>query len=84
MNSQRYWYYAKVKNRDGLHLVFYACSRPKIGSSCQGVAGPNKVIGYKREKVEHFRTQKDVKAWLRGKEKEREKAKEKACKRKVG
>lgn len=47
----RFWYYARVKNSAGVHEVFYARSRPRIGSECPGIAAPNKVIGYRREKA---------------------------------
>lgn len=46
---RKFWYTAKVKNSSGIHSVFYASTRPVIGSECDGVAKPNKVVGYKRE-----------------------------------
>lgn len=46
---KRFWYTAKVKNSSGTHAVFYASTRPRIGSECEGVAKPNKVVGYRRE-----------------------------------
>jgi len=48
---ERFWYYALVKNCRGIHLVFYASSRPVIGSECPGIAAPNRVVGYRREKA---------------------------------
>jgi hypothetical protein len=47
----RFWYYARVKNARGVHEVFYATTRPRIGSECPGIAKPNSVIGYRREKA---------------------------------
>lgn len=51
---KRFWYTARVKNSSGVHGVFYATTRPKIGSECQGIAKPNKVIGFKREPVPYL------------------------------
>jgi hypothetical protein len=48
MNNQ-FWYTARVKNVAGIHFVFYATTRPRIGSACAGIAKPNKIIGFKRE-----------------------------------
>jgi hypothetical protein len=45
-----WWYYAKVENATGIHTVFYANTRPKIGDSCLGIAEPNKVIGFERKR----------------------------------
>ena len=44
-----WWYTARVENRTGIHGVFYGTVRPITGGTCDGVAAPNKVIGYRRE-----------------------------------
>ncbi len=43
------WFTAKVRNSNGVHSVFYASTKPQIGKSCPGVAGPNKIISFTRE-----------------------------------
>jgi hypothetical protein len=55
----RIWYYALVENSKGIHLVFYATSRPRIGSECPGIAAPNRVIGYRREHAPSLRTKSE-------------------------
>jgi len=44
-----WWYTARVKNSAGVHGVFYSTTRPTIGATCPGVAGPNCIVGYRRE-----------------------------------
>lgn len=46
---KRWWYTAEVRNSSGVHRVFYSTTKPVIGSTCPGVAEPNKIIGFKRE-----------------------------------
>ena len=46
---KKFWYTAKVENSSGVHHVFYASTRPRIGAECDGVAKPNKIVGYKRK-----------------------------------
>lgn len=52
---KRFWYTAIVKNSTGIHAVFYGLSRPEIGKLCPGIATPNKILAYKREKVSYER-----------------------------
>jgi len=50
--SAQWWHYtARVENKSGVHDVFYSTTRPRIGASCPGIAGPNKILGYSRERV---------------------------------
>lgn len=42
----RRWYDALVLSTNGIHRVFYGSSQPVIGDECDGVAAPNRVIGY--------------------------------------
>jgi hypothetical protein len=46
---RRWWYTAKVENHAGVHGVFYSTTRPTIGAACPGIAGPNRIVGYRRE-----------------------------------
>jgi hypothetical protein len=46
--SARLWYYARVKNSAGMHTVFYGKTRPKVGSTCEGIASPNRITGWWR------------------------------------
>lgn len=51
---KKFWYTARVKNSSGIHAVFYACTRPRIGSTCEGVAKPNRVVGFQRKLVPYL------------------------------
>lgn len=47
--SAIWWYTARIENYQGIHGVFYSTTRPKIGDSCDGIAKPNRIVGYRRE-----------------------------------
>lgn len=48
---KRFWYHAKVKNKTGIHTVFYGTIRPTIGSECPGIAKPNIVISFNPSQI---------------------------------